>query len=155
MSGENGCGSGQPGVGVAEDQPAGERREFAEVAGELIKCPDCGKQVKARGLGIHRAKAHGVHGKAGSKPKKAAGGGRKGPLREEGGVSGLDVAKAFEAIRRELRRSDELVQACLDGLEVVTDEALKLRLGYLQKSDRLAKLLAKGQEMKDKQRKRV
>jgi len=26
---------------------------------EIVECPDCGERVKRRGLGVHRARAHG------------------------------------------------------------------------------------------------
>ena len=148
MSGEHEFESGQAGVGVAEDQPA----ELTEDVPEgMARCPECKQIVSVRGLGIHRAKAHGVPGKAASKPKKKRGAGvRKGPGKAEGGVTAEAVAEAFELIRGELQRSDVLVRGCLDGLEMVTEDVMKLRGSYLKKSDRLAKLLAKGRELSGK-----
>ena len=38
------------------ERPAGPRAVHSTRA--IVACPDCGKQVKAQGLGVHRARAH-------------------------------------------------------------------------------------------------
>ena len=43
-------------------QAAGREQQQGETMGEMVTCDICGKEVKRHGLGVHRAKKHGIPG---------------------------------------------------------------------------------------------
>jgi hypothetical protein len=134
--------------------------EKVKLADEVTNetCPECGKVCHhARGLGIHRHSAHGVTPKyqqqnaayrGRAKRGRGRPRGRKAAPQDQAGNGAPDIKGAFEAAAQALRQADSLVNACLDGLDSLVTQSLKLRRAYIGKADRLSKLQAQIADVK-------
>ena len=140
----------QPGVGVAEEEPADLTEDVPE---GMARCVECGKIVSARGLGVHRAKVHGVPDRTKTKLKKKRDGGRKLAARTGDALTAKAVGEIFAAVVGELQGSAQLMQACVDGLECVLAEAKVLRETYIKRAHKLLQLRAEIEELRGRRAK--
>jgi len=105
---------------------------------EMATCPECGKECKARGLGIHRALSHRVPARNSKRAKRPARQRRGLPQGAPATVEG--IKQSFATLAAHQRCQEEIIAQCLDGLDELLTNAHELRKGYIEKADRLKKL---------------
>lgn len=110
-------------------QPQDQAQEAEETETELVSCPDCGKQVKRKGLGIHRAKAHG----AGAKKRKKKG--KRG--KKSDGNAPAELEAAFSSVLAAMQEQSQFAEEVMDGLQRLLAEAKRLRMAYIKRTKQL------------------
>lgn len=102
-------------------------------------CEVCGKVLKRQGLGPHMALAHGVRGKQQRKGRRQAGCiGRRGPTRRA--TAGDDIQQTVARAIADIQQIAAVADQCIAGLDKVVGEVARLRRGYVEKADKLRRL---------------
>jgi len=118
-------------------------------AGGRHVCTVCGiRKWTPRGLQQHITQAHGAT--TPGKPARGPGRPRKSaPSADATSGDGMaaGIARMFDAVLEVLKQNEELVSACVKGLEAVFGEAHKLRLAYIKQANRIKQLEAAAQKL--------